>query len=308
MSQQAKHRFAAHLRDFAAIDAGAGVIRGVSVITEGPALGHGMEVDATTLAQVKACAETYAGGLKVKISTQRGHLGDVAEIVGYLTGFRIEGAKLLADLHLLETSPHRAYILELAAKIPDTFGLSISFSGPVERVDEVDFARCVEIYSADLVAEPAANPTGLFSVAEADTAPAKLNNQTKMEDQKQPDPIADLKALFEQLSARLSKLENPTPPAEEKKEDMSAKLTQAAELGAQAALKQFAATFGAPPAAASAPKEQAPAAKTFEALVREHPEYSKNRANAIRECVTKYAKEYADYNTRLRSKADVIIF
>jgi len=143
----------------AGIDAGRGVIRGVSVITAGTAKGHGIQVDLTTLAQVKACAETYANGLKVKMN----HAGGAEDIVGFLSAFRIEGDKLLADLTLLKSSKHREYVLEIAQTIPDTFGLSIAFSGPTESRGEMRFARCSEIYSADLVSEPAANPTGLFS-------------------------------------------------------------------------------------------------------------------------------------------------
>lgn len=304
-------RFAAVLREYAAVDLSGGVIRGVSVITEGPALGHGMMVDATTLAQVKACAEEYAGGLKVKISTQRGHLGDVAEIVGYLRAFRIEGTKLLADLHLLETSPHRAFILEMAQKIPDTFGLSIAFSGPVEKRDEVAFARCSEIYSADLVSEPAANPTGLFST------PAQKVGQhqpaTHMEETK-PDPIAEIKAAIEGLSARLSKLEMPPKvevEIEEKDEAMSARLEKVAELSAQNALKLFTQQFGTPPAQVSAAKDTAsdakPAAKKFEELVREHPEYSKSKKTALAAVISAHPKEYADYNARVRS-GEIIMF
>lgn len=141
------------------IDASSGVITGVSVITVGAAKGHGVYVDATTLQQVKECAEKYTGGVKVKMN----HSGGAGDIIGYLQKFRIDGKKLIADFFLLRASPHRAYVLEIAKTIPDTFGLSISFSGPREKRGEQSFARCTEIYSADLVSEPAANPSGLFS-------------------------------------------------------------------------------------------------------------------------------------------------
>ena len=310
-------RFAASFRALASIDAAAGIIRGVSVITEGEAKGHGMLIDAATLAQVKQCAETYAGGLKVKISTQRGHLGDVAEIVGFLTGFRIDGAKLLADLHLLENSPHRAFIMELAEKVPDTFGLSISFSGPVERKDDAAFARCTEIYSADLVSEPAANPTGLFSLPANATAAAGQRQPVTQMEQPKSDPIAEIKSAIEGLSARLSKLEMPpaaAPKVEveiEKPEEMSAKLKEVAELAAQNTLKMFAAQFGAPPAPVSAAKETnseaKPAVKKFEELVREHPEYSKSKKTALAAVISAHPKEYADYNARVRS-GEIIMF
>ena len=110
------------------IDAEAGVIRGVSLITRGPALGHGVMIDERTLEQVKSAAQQYSGGLKVKLN----HSGGAGDIVGFIDELRISGKKLLGDLQLLESSPHRAYILEIAERIPDTFGLSIAFSGPSE--------------------------------------------------------------------------------------------------------------------------------------------------------------------------------
>jgi hypothetical protein len=122
-----------------AIDAEAGVIRGVSLITKGPALGHGVMIDEKTLEQVKKAAEQYAGGLKVKLD----HSGGAGDIVGYIDALRIDGDKLLGDLHLLQSSPHRSYILEIAQRIPDTFGLSIAFSGPSEKSERrpQDFAK-----------------------------------------------------------------------------------------------------------------------------------------------------------------------
>lgn len=147
------------------IDTTAGVIYGVSVITEGEAKGHGLKIDSTTLSQVKATAANFAGGLKVKMN----HSGGAGDIIGFLKNFRIAGKKLVADLHLLKASPHRQYVLEIAESIPDTFGLSIAFSGVPESVSGTRFARCSEIYSADLVSEPAANPTGLFSAKSGQT-------------------------------------------------------------------------------------------------------------------------------------------
>lgn len=153
-----KHAFAER---FAAgrIDEEAGIIYGVSLATEGPARGHGCICDRTTLEQLRDCAKAYSGGLKVKMT----HQGDAGDIVGFLANLRIEGKKLLGDLHLLQNYEKRAYILELAQKIPDTFGLSVAFSGPSEERGGMECARCAEIYSCDLVSEPAANPSGLFS-------------------------------------------------------------------------------------------------------------------------------------------------
>ena len=301
-------RFELRTGTFAAVDADAGVIRGVSVISVGEAKGHGLQIDQTTLEQVKACAETYANGLKVKMS----HAGDAGDIVGFLSAFRIEGDKLLADLTLLKSSRFREYVLELATTIPDTFGLSIAFSGPVEAQGKTRLARCSEIYSADLVSEPAANPTGLFEAKPAAISGDKPEqNQTpitKMEDKK--DPTAEILSAIEALSARLSKLETASTPDEKKPEELSAQLSKVADEAAQNAFKLFAAKFGTPPAAPSAEgkapeKNETP--KKFEELVRSHPKYSENKTFAIGETVAAHPQAHADYIGRCKS-GEVILF
>lgn len=144
------------------------LVPGVSVITEGPAKGHfkfdsndqpvPVFVDSTTLEQVMACAQTYAGGLRVNA----GHFTGVLEAAGFLSSYRVDGQQLRADMTLFPTFEKFAHLCSLIVTIPDTFGLSIDFSGPSEFRDGKAFARCTEIYSADLVPVPAANDRGLF--------------------------------------------------------------------------------------------------------------------------------------------------
>ena len=236
------------------IDAQAATISDVSVITVGEAKGHGLQIDAQTLVEVKAAAETYAGGLKVKTD----HYTGFNEIVGTLKNFRIDGDQLRADLYLLKNHDATPRILEMAELMPDTFGLSISFTGEHEESDnDIVFARCTEIYSADLVDAPAANPTGLFS--------AKVDSEKKAMDEKQiADAIAAaLAPVIEDMAAMQAKLaalevdeekemteDKPEEMTEDKamvehdeeKEDMSAKL--AAEL---AEIKSLVTNFGAKP-------------------------------------------------------------
>ena len=231
------------------IDAAAATIKNVSVITAGEARGHGMQIDEKTLLQVKAAAETYAGGLKVKTD----HYSGFNEIVGALKNFTIDGDQLRADLFLLKNHDATARIIEMAELMPDTFGLSISFSGDHEEDGDTTFARCSEIYSADLVDTPAANPTGLFS--------AKVDSMKTVMDEKQiADAIAAaLAPVIEEmaaLSAKLSALEvddkemtedkpeEMTDDKEMKEHDMTAKLS--AELSE---LKALVSNFGAKPVA-----------------------------------------------------------
>ena len=237
------------------IDAAAATIKNVSVITAGEARGHGMQIDEKTLLQVKAAAETYSGGLKVKTD----HYSGFNEIVGALKNFTIDGDQLRADLFLLKNHDATARIIEMAELMPDTFGLSISFSGDHEEDGDTTFARCSEIYSADLVDTPAANPTGLFS--------AKVDSMKTVMDEKQiADAIAAaLAPVIEEmaaLSAKLSALEvddkemtedkpeEMTDDKEMKEHDMTAKLS--AELSE---LKALVSNFGAKPVAPSVAAE-----------------------------------------------------
>jgi len=240
------------------IDAAAATIKNVSVITAGEARGHGMQIDEKTLLQVKAAAETYAGGLKVKTD----HYSGFNEIVGALKNFTIDGDQLRADLFLLKNHDATARIIEMAELMPDTFGLSISFTGEHEESEGgTVFARCTEIYSADLVDAPAANPTGLFS--------AKVDSEKKDMDEKQiADAIAaalapviaemtDMKAKIAEMEYKpeadeAPKMEDGEMPSseDEEKEDMSAKL--AAEL---AEIKSLVTNFGAKPVAVAVPVE-----------------------------------------------------
>lgn len=239
------------------IDAQNAVIAGVSVITVGEAKGHGMQIDEQTLSEVKTAAETYAGGLKVKTD----HYTGFNEIVGTLKNFTIDGDQLRADLYLLKNHDATPRILEMAELMPDTFGLSISFSGQHEEKEDTVFARCSEIYSADLVDSPAANANGLFS--------AKVDSGKKDMDEKQfaealaaalapiNEKLSAFEAFMSDASTKLATIvvepseseddssEDSSSEEEMKnKEDMSAKL--AAEL---AEVKAILTNFGAKPVA-----------------------------------------------------------
>lgn len=171
------------------IDSKAGVIRGCSVITAGEVRGHsfwmggeeiGMFADATTLQQVKECAEGFgSGGVKVKVN----HYSGFESIVGALRNFSIDGNQLRADLHLLETHEMRDRIMEMAEEIPDTFGFSIAFSGTPDVMESKAYARCKELYSVDLVDNPAANPSGLFSELVDLRETGSMQNENSLIDQ-----------------------------------------------------------------------------------------------------------------------------
>ena len=297
----------------ARIDEAAGVIYGVSLITEGPALGHGVYIDAKTLEQVQVAASAYSGGLKVKMN----HGGGAGDIVGYIDNLRISGTKLLGDFNLLQSSEHRKYILEIASKIPDTFGLSIAFSGPSEiGTDKRAMQRCTEIYSVDLVSEPAANPDGLFSRMKQLTAveapSAQIEIDLPMNDQMKADIAAMIQSALADMGARMSKLESslaaPAPaPMDPKAVICSSQndaLQLAAKEGAIAALKEFSKSFGAPPAPATPAPAAAPVVTTdkFEGFVaKKTAELKGDKSAAISFCIKNHSAEYVAYRARVAS-------
>jgi len=180
-----------------AIDAVKGIMRDVSLMTEGEALGHGCWCDTKTLQSVFACAQrspvkaylTHGGFF------QPDRLGDE---VGLFSGLYIESHQIKARqftfLKSFREGQPQKYdaIMELAAADPSLFGVSLSFSGrlawampdgsdvpfdpdaemPEGALFDMPAVRVEKVYSADFVSDPAANANGLFS--ERHFAAAKL--------------------------------------------------------------------------------------------------------------------------------------
>ena len=140
------------------------LFKGISVITAGPALGHGMIIDADTLEQV-----VQAGNDLGQVKVLSDHSSSVSNIIGYLENFTLDGGRVRADLTLFESHEGFAYFSELIVTLPGQIGFSISFSGvPRMAEDGTQLADVSTLYSVDLVTTPAANPTGVYS-ARVDT-------------------------------------------------------------------------------------------------------------------------------------------
>ena len=271
------------------------IIEGVSIISVGEAKGHGLFVDDITLQEVKACAESYAGGVKVNLD----HGAGIKDIVGFCDNFRIVGGKLVADLNLLETAEKRAYVLEIAERMPDTFGISIAFSGPVRERDGQSFASCTELYSADLVQTPAANPTGLFSFTAkpVDTSTKEMiDDKNKMEDGEEDtvsiaDIIERLSALETAFGDYKSKMEE-MPEDEEKMEDapmVEEKDSEMSKLSAK--LDLIISNFGAAPLKASTVANEAEKL-SIKSIIDNKTRELGSRTAAIKFAMTNHPAEY----------------
>jgi len=273
------------------------VIEGVSIISIGEAKGHGLYVDETTLMQVKECAETYKGGVKVNLD----HGAGIKDIVGFVNNFRIVGKQLLGDLNLLETSPMRDYVLEISSKLPDTFGISIAFTGPIREVEGLAFASCTELYSADLVQTPAANATGLFSFTakQVDKFPTQMEDATiEIEPKEDEVSIADIVSRLAALETAFgdykSKMEMPAEePAAEMKEEMPAELSVISKL--EAKLDSIISNFGAAPVKASVIAEEKAVEKfDLKSVIVQKTEELGSRTEAIRFAMRNHREAYIE--------------
>ncbi len=178
------------------VDREAGIIHGFSVLSIGPALGHGMDVDAKTLQQVIALGSISKFGIKSRFDHPNASSTSMGSHLGRAVNFRLseDKTKALADLHLNESAKkapggdYYTYTMDLAESDPQAFGASIVFSGKSEHVlnDDgtrkngkdgkpmPDLARVEKLFAVDVVDEPAANAGGLFSADGEESLAAKL--------------------------------------------------------------------------------------------------------------------------------------
>jgi len=178
---------------------GAGIIRGVSVLTRGEALGHGFWCDSVMLDQCLAFANSEARGLKCRFTHPGLSADGLSKGLGLLTSFRRVGDQIIADQNFYKsahTSPDgdlAGYVMDRAEEDPEHFGTSIVFEADWEaeslfideheqeiqppdgrmpyydfispdelNTDNLPHARIAELRACDVVDDPAANPNGLF--------------------------------------------------------------------------------------------------------------------------------------------------
>ena len=173
-------------------DRGAGLIKRYSVITRGPALGHGAWVDDTFLQQVTdAINATGDVGLKSRFTHPGLSADGMGKFLGNTKHAVKEGDQVYADVHFSESAHNTpdgdlaTYMMDMAEQDPDKLGSSIVFMHDVksedqfyadhENADTGEFVspdpenkhnyyhvRLSELHAADMVDDPAANPGGLF--------------------------------------------------------------------------------------------------------------------------------------------------
>lgn len=123
-------------------------------------------LDAKTLEQM-----AESGNSRPEIKAKLKH-GDIDDLIGGYSGFRIEGDKLRADLKFMTKIPaeNRDYVIEMAQRFSTEVGNSVDFdpvfeSGFSSEGKKIALARCKKLSSVDVVDTPAAT-SGLFSEIE----------------------------------------------------------------------------------------------------------------------------------------------
>lgn len=179
------------------IDEENGIIRGVSLITMGDARGHGLVVDDVTLNQLKNSMESASHpGIKAKLN----HRSGVEAVFGYINNFSIQGNKLKGDLNLLKNHKDYNQTMEQISTMPGQIGLSVAFQGDKEQQGAKTYARCKRIISVDLVADPAANPDGMFET--------KVDNEIYNMNEPESDQHDEVTELLSSINDRLEGLED----------------------------------------------------------------------------------------------------
>ena len=185
------------------VDRDKGSIVGCAIATAGPAIGHGVSLDTEFISRLVELGNAERGGLKARFGHPNMCSTALGTFLGRWRSFSMQGGKAVADVFLSNSAKKtpngdlHEYVLELADKEPDMFGVSIVFSrgraykrdGKNEKVvhpydlesgnmtdDEKRehrkryeetpgpmYVELAELHAADVVDEPAANPGGLFS-------------------------------------------------------------------------------------------------------------------------------------------------
>lgn len=117
-----------------AVDLEARTIKGLSAITRGEALGHGLWIDGAFLEQVASSGKALAAGAKSRFTHPGMSSDGMGKHLGRAKAFALDGDKVRVDLHLARSASRSpegdlaGYVLELANEDPQAFGASIVFT------------------------------------------------------------------------------------------------------------------------------------------------------------------------------------
>jgi len=321
------------LRKEARLEEDSTIIPNVYILSQGEARGHDLFIDKTSIEKAYELMAKAPNGVKVKMN----HGSGLQDTLGFARNPRIDGDKLMADLHLLKSSPHYELVKEMANEAPDQFGVSLAFLNESETIKGKDYIRPQRIESADLVSSPASNekfrdfqsndvemlvfavgsklgymaggasiPTDLPQ-AVVEHEPILDKKEEKNMDKKYMDELSELKARLEALEAAMKPADEAKDQAEDSAEgspvaDVPSSEDKAKKDESQMAekLKAVLTEFGIKPISAS-PAVEVPAKvepKNFEALVAAHSDYATSKLSAMKAVMLSNPNEYAEALSR----------
>lgn len=179
MNTTATHELALQLIA-SAVDARTGTIRGVTVaqagveatgkyilldadgnLTRDPAIARRrlqVVTDAKTLETLMVAANAAGGSSK----SREDHDESLGARIGYADNFKLEGNRVVCDLHVFDSYRNRNLLLETAAKTPKEIGISIDMTPRWEIENGRALMRIEELMAVDVVDEGAITHDGLF--------------------------------------------------------------------------------------------------------------------------------------------------
>lgn len=210
------------------VDMDKGVLLGVKVIEIGSVNdSRPFFVDEETLRQIEELGNRPSKGVKVRY-THAGSEDAMGSHLGRASNFRVDGDCVRADITLAKSSfisPRGnlgGYVLTLAEEDSLSLGMSVAGTLDGETMSDLEDSgvmplRFIDLYSADVVADPAATRNGLFS--------SQGNNMTEekevLEEEVQEAPESQQEEPQEELAQPMEEpTEEPEMASEEPTEEV----------------------------------------------------------------------------------------
>lgn len=156
-------------------------LRNVSILTTGPAAGHGVWADRALVQQLVVAGNAAPHGIKARFGHPAFGADPVGSELGVFRQFRLRFAgpgpepaldtwQAVADLHWQPTplnAPAIAHLLSLARAAPHLVGASVEFTpapaAPPENPLGYPHERLAQLLAIALTSDPACNPGGLLA-------------------------------------------------------------------------------------------------------------------------------------------------
>ncbi len=170
--------FQEHIQDMhGRVDSSQGVIRKVKVL--GPRSRNGREYTRQAMEQAAALYEGVRVNLDHPDHHQVSRQRSLAQQLGVLRNVKLQADGVYGDLFLLTSHPLAGMVMEAAAKMPNTFGLSHHAEGKLRTSgDKTVVESILGVHSVDLVQQPA-TVAGLFEGASDPPDRAEIVAQLK---------------------------------------------------------------------------------------------------------------------------------